>query len=531
MHVIRQEQEPAGALDSRILSRRLMDTDSYKVSHWQMLDDDTEVIYSHLCARVGAKYDRTLVVLAQYHLLLLEEEFINGRSFEYMKTRMAHHFLSDEMFNAEEFSYLMETYGGRLPVRIKMVPEGTLVPAGEVILTIENTDPRCGWLTNYLETRLSRMYYAMTVATVSHRVMELCYNALLDSGGSISSDLPFMLHGFGSRGVGAEITAAIGDAAHLATGFLGTDTLVAIPLIEEVYGDSHEGLCYSVPATEHSIMTQYGRTTALYAEDVAAGTVASANVDGVEYTDTGEYRVMKNLLATIPGHMILSVVIDSYDHNYFTTELASYFKEDILTRSGRTVFRPDSGDPVSTVLQVLENLYGVFGGVVNADGFQVLDTKVRVLWGDGIGPEGIADILEAMLEDGWAAENIVFGMGGHLLQKVDRDTQHFAFKCCARKAGGVWYGVYKDPVAGRNASNDGDADGSGYNKASFKGRLKLIQGKLGLETITEAHADYETATDVMETVFENGFVTRKCSFAEIRARVAEDFSDPGCYQE
>lgn len=201
---------------------------------------------------------------------------------------------------------------------------------------------------------------------------------------------------------------------------------------------------------------------------------------------------------------ILSVVADSYDI-YAFTEAVIARKDTILARDGRFVLRPDSitpthMTPATLTLALLEMLWDGFGGTETDKGYKVLDTHVRVLWGDGIDGDGIIDILEILENAGFAAENMVFGMGGGLLQKnIDRDTERFAFKCAGQIRSGEWYDISKEPL---------DA-----SKKSKSGRLALVvDEKEGFRTVKGPDAK-----DVLETVFLDGEVVKMYTLEEVRA--------------
>jgi nicotinamide phosphoribosyltransferase len=246
----------------------------------------------------------------------------------------------------------------------------------------------------------------------------------------------------------------------------------------DYYGASIDGLAYSVPATEHSIMTSLGKE--------------------------GELMLMANLFRDYPEG-ILSVVIDSYNYRDFIELMGTAFKEIIVNRKGKTVFRPDSGDPVSVSLEVIEGLAKNFGYTTNSKGYKELPAYIGVLWGDGIDYDGIRNILFALKNKGWASSNIIFGMGGALLQKVNRDIQRFAFKSSAQERDGVWYDIFKEPL-----------DSS---KVSKRGKLKLSKNSEGhFFTVKDNSDDY---TDLLETVFENGEIKKEYTFDEVRKNAAE----------
>ena len=279
-------------------------------------------------------------------------------------------------------------------------------------------------------------------------------------------------------------SAEIGGAAHLVN-FLGTDTVPAIMLLAEYYNAGNvEGIAYSVPATEHSIMTALGKD--------------------------GEATVVANLLKEYPTG-ILSVVADSYDiYNFVDNIVGKQFKEQILARDGVFVVRPDSVDPThptpeALMVRIFDSLWNAIGGITNAKGYKVINPKVRVLWGDGIDRVGIHKILEATKNAGYSIENIAcFGMGGGLLQKVNRDTQRFAFKSCAQKRGGVWFDIQKQP--------------KDTTKTSKKGKLKLV--KLNGQYKTVGINEYPELADEMVTVFENGELVKEYTLEEVRKNAA-----------
>ena len=240
----------------------------------------------------------------------------------------------------------------------------------------------------------------------------------------------------------------------------------------------------SVPATEHSIMTLYG--------------------------SEGEKDIFRHVLQAYPEG-ILSCVSDSYDifravSEYWGTEL----KEEILNRNGRLVVRPDSGDPVMTLLKVYELLFEKFGYTVNSKGYKVLPTQIRVIQGDGVDYDSIKVIYEALKSDGIAAENLVLGMGGALLQKVNRDTQKYAMKCSHAEVNGKVIEVKKSPT---EMNEKGEIVKS--FKTSKAGRLKLINENGVFKTVKE---DTSFAADLLQTVFENGEMKNTTTFEAIRER-------------
>lgn len=455
------------------------ETDGYKPSHGWMLQDDTQVVYSYMEPRLGAQHDFVQVIGTQFTLLeYLEGVRVTLDDIYRAKAMFADYFGNDKIFNEAGWTYIATALGGRLPLKIKAVPEGTCVPVGNVIFTVENTDENCAWLTNYVESLLTHIWYPTTVATVSRSVRMMIERILTETGCGLEG-ADFMLHDFGYRGATSNEAAAIGGFAHI-TNFLGTDTIVAMVLAKNYY--NHIGpAAFSVPASEHSVMTALGQGN--------------------------DITVLDQLLEKFPTG-ILSVVADSYDIYKFTQAVCDR-KDKILARDGKFVLRPDSvtstdNTPESLTLQLVSMLHATFGGTKNEAGYVTLNPKVGVLWGDGIGPDGIEKILNTLKWAGFAADNMVFGMGGGLLQRnIDRDTERFAFKCSAQKRNGEWLDIQKNPL---------DA-----SKKSKAGRLALVKGEDGmLTTVVGPRED-----DILETVFLDGEVTKTYTLEEIRARAAE----------
>lgn len=462
----------------------ILRTDSYKLNHWNQYPQDSEGIYSYFEARNGAEYPYTvffgLQALIEKYLTLGVTQPMVDRAQELTDAHMG-----PGMFNRAGWEHIVSEHGGRLPLRIKAVPEGTRVPNSNVLMTVENTDPACFWLPNALESLLVKAWYASTVATLSTATIEMV-GQYLDATGGDRAGLGFMLHDFGYRGASSEETAESGGAAHLISS-RGTDTLVGMQFARDYYDADLATLGFSVPATEHSVMTARGRD--------------------------GEFEVLDQLLANYPTG-ILSVVADSYDIYKFVDVLRSTKQTEILHRDGTFVVRPDSitaahGSPQALVVEILWRLWNGFDGMQqknqgkNEKGFMVLPPQVRVLWGDGIDPAGIEKILQACKQQGFAAKNLVFGMGGGLLQKVNRDTQRFAFKASGIKRAGEWSDIQKSPLD--------------QTKASKPGRLKLIGGEgAGYATVAEdANPDRK---DELVTVFENGEQLNRTTFDEVRER-------------
>ena len=231
----------------------LLRTDSYKITHWKQYPPGTDGIYSYFESR-GGMFPDTVFFGLQYYL----KAYLKGSRFTLADIADADVFCAahfgQSLFNRDGWTRLYNRHQGRLPIRIKAVPEGTAVHTGNVLLTAENTDPEFPWLTNYLESLLVKVWYPITVATLSRGIKKTILGFLQRTGDP--SLLPFKLHDFGYRGVSSEETAGIGGAAHLLN-FRGTDTLAGIVFLREFY--HAKGMPgFSIPASEHSTMTAWG---------------------------------------------------------------------------------------------------------------------------------------------------------------------------------------------------------------------------------------------------------------------------------
>jgi nicotinamide phosphoribosyltransferase len=411
---------------SSILSNPILNTDSYKASHYLQYPPEATGMFSYIESR-GGDYDRTLF----FGLQMIIKEYlcrpITSAMVDEAKAFFAAH---GEPFNEGGWRYVIEQYDGYMPIRIRSVAEGSVVPTHNVLVTIECDDSQVFWLASYLETMLLRVWYPITVATQSWHLRAMIARYLKETSDDITQ-LPYKLHDFGARGVSSAESSAIGGAAHLVS-FMGSDTVLGVIAANRYYNEHMAG--FSVPAAEHSTVISWGRER-----------------------ETDNYRNTIRQFGK-PG-AIVSVVSDSYDLFAALDMWGSVLKQAVIESGATVVIRPDSGEPLEIVSQTLSALDNSFGSRLNSKGYRVLN-HVRVIQGYGISPKSIDSILAAIRDAGYAADNIVFGMGGALLQRVDRDTQRFAMKCSAIRLGSEWQGVCKDPVT--------DA-----GKRSKKGRLTL----------------------------------------------------------
>lgn len=448
-------------------------TDSYKVSHHVQYPPKTTKVYSYFESR-GGEYEETCFFGLQYFLKrYLQGARVTHDLIDDAEAFFLQHFGRADLFNRAGWAHMVDKHGGTFPVSIRAVLEGTVVPTRNVLMTVENTCPDCFWVTNYLETLLVQVWYPTTVATLSRSIKALIGDYLEKTGDP--AGLPFKLHDFGFRGVSSVESAGIGGAAHLVN-FMGTDTMQALAVARDYYRCPMAG--FSIPAAEHSTITAWGRER--------------------------EGDAFANMVERFGGGPLYAVVSDSYDIHAAVRDLwGGRLREKVLGAKGTLVVRPDSGDPAETVLGVVSALGHAFGSEVNSKGYKVLNPKVRVIQGDGVDPASIGEILGTLMDAGWSADNVAFGMGGALLQKLNRDTCRFAFKCSYVEAGGEGIDVFKQPV--------GDP-----GKNSKRGRLKLVkEPQGGFRTIPAGHAEFQ---DELVEVYRDGELLRDQKFDEIRQR-------------
>lgn len=453
----------------------IWDTDSYKYSHATMYPEGTHYASATIEARAAlGTIDEIVFFGLQVELAKLAEVTITHDMIDEAEEFLTNHGLT---LYLEGWRHIADTHAGKLPIRIDALPEGTIVKPGVPQARIENTDPKLWWLPSFLETRLLRaVWYPSTVASRSRAAVRMIADAMRITDGT-TEGLMFKLHDFGARGASSKETAGLGGAAHLVNSW-GTDTVSGLVIARNYYGASMAG--YSIPATEHAVMTAQGRE--------------------------GEKDVFKRILEQNPTGLI-AMVSDSYDlMNAVRSYLGKDLRDIIMAREGTLVVRPDSGDPEEIVPDVIEALMGAFGSTTIETGYRLLPDQVRVIQGDGVSLESLPGIMDAMMRRGLAIGNIAFGMGGGLLQAVTRDDFGYAMKTNALYVNGNWRDVFKDPKT---------ANGT---KTSKKGRQGAILTEEGLvarrvETIPAGH-------DALETVFENGEIKVVHTFDQVRERAA-----------
>ena len=454
-------------------------TDSYKFSQFLQYPKGTEYISSYIESRGGE--DESVFFGIQAFIMDYLLTPVTMKDVDRAEKIITAHGLP---FNRAGWEIVVNKFGGLMPIEIQAVPEGTVMGTKNVQVQIVNTDPRMAWVTSYIETILLRgVWYPSTVATKSRKLKKVIAQYLHETSDvPVMDQLPFKLHDFGARGASSGETAILGGMGHLVN-FMGTDTFEAIEGVMAYY-NTDEVVGYSIPASEHSTITSWGREN--------------------------EAKAFENIIDNFAGEgKIYACVSDSFDIYAACEDIwGEQLKDKVINSGGTLVVRPDSGNPVTTPVNVIEILANKFGTEVNSKGYKVLPSYIRVIQGDGINEKSLVEILELMRTRGFSTENIAFGMGGGLLQAWDRDTLRYAMKASAIKIdGGNWEGFAKDPITDKG-------------KKSKEGRLGLIEqcgiGSCGYVTVTEDTANEKG--NVLRTIFKNGKLLVEDNFQDIRKR-------------
>lgn len=462
----------------------ILRTDSYKQSHFLQYPPNTTNITSYIEAR-GLDlrlFDSNAEVVFFGLQAFLKEYMLDPITKADIDEAEAFVKQNGEPFNRQGWDYIVNQHGGNLPLFIAALPEGTVTLPGVPLVQVCNSDTNVPWLTSFVETELLRgVWYPTTVASLSREVKKVIAKYLRETADNLSG-LPFKLNDFGARGVSSSESSMLGGMAHLVN-FMGGDTLEGAYAARRYYGA--DMAAYSIPASEHSTITSWGKDN--------------------------EVLAFKNMLTQFggPGKLV-ACVSDSYDlynacNNLWGTEL----KQQILDMGGTLVVRPDSGDPVQVTLDVVEILGEKFGYTFNNHGYKVLNPAIRIIQGDGVNITSIGHILENYKSHGWSADNIAFGMGGGLLQQVNRDTLKFAMKANQINfADGTHAPVFKDPV-------------TDPGKASKKGAqvvLKSEQGFLYAKPFDEVDPITRVFNNKLEVIYVDGQLVNEQTFDDIRKR-------------
>ncbi len=462
------------------MTNLILATDSYKQSHFLQYPPATRRVSAYVESRTNDFADRVLFFGLQAFLNDYLTRPVSAADVAEAADLCAAHGVP---FNRAGWDIIVKDHGGLLPIEISALPEGSLAPTSVPLVQVVNTDDRLPWLATWIETALLRgIWYPTTVATLSWQCKRIIYAGLVKSSDDPMGQIPFKLHDFGARGVSSAESAALGGMAHLVN-FMGSDTMEALLFARRHYDADMAG--FSIPAAEHSTITSWGRAR----EEAAYANMLT------QFGGTGK---------------TVAVVSDSYDLDRAVADIwGGSLAGQVRGAGGTLVVRPDSGDPVTTPLRTVATLWDKFGGTVNGKGFRVLDPCVRVIQGDGMTIDSIARLVTAMLEGGWSIDNIAFGMGGGLLQHVNRDTLRFAMKANAMMAnetkdgGGVWHDVFKQPA-------------TDVSKSSKAGRQAVVSVDGTMKALRLD--DLGTRENLLQPVYRNGAILRRDDFIAVRER-------------
>lgn len=459
----------------------LISTDAYKFSHPFMVESNVTKLTSYIEARNGSPIT-----------------FFGLQAF--IKEYLQHPFSMDDINEAEEFAqsayipfhremweYFLDKYDGYLPIKIQALKEGTTLSSGNVVVQISSTDEKYPQIISVVETPLLRsIWYPSEVATISRNIKVLIKRYLEKTSDADPKELMAVrLNDFGARGASSQETAGIGGLAHLIN-FLGSDTVEAIKPAIHYYNHNLKTdgpVLISVPATEHSVTT----------------------INGPE----GEADFVSRTLKKFEKSPFVSIVGDSYDFDNFVTNIiGKQLKPQIDNGTSTAVVRPDSGIPEEIVPHTAEMIDASYGSTINSKGYKVLNPKVRIIQGDGININSIEKILDALIARGYSAENVIFGMGGMLLQAPMRDDHSWAMKTNEAVINGTVHFVQKKPK-------------TDLKKSSKAGRQAVVKVNGEFMTIPEANLPTpDTAShgvvNYLEDVWDTGHFIRTQTLNEIR---------------
>lgn len=460
----------------------LLRLDSYKFSHPYAYPENIIGMSSYGEARV----ERSTKIVAfnmQYLLSRYFQDPITMADIDIAEAFALKHF-GRKLFRRATWERIVKEFGGLLPITIRAVPEGTVLGGGLPIYSVTAFGRDFFWLSSGVETILQRgIWYGSTVASMDYAIKKDIKQRYEQAGAE--SPVEFALHDFGGRGVTCAEQAEIGGAAHLVN-FMGSDTVEGILSMNHYY--DCEMAAFSVYATEHSVECSFGRSP------------------------EQELEYLRHQLHQAPPGSIISIVIDGYDVYRAAEQLCtSPLKEEIIASGVKVVFRPDSGDMMETVPRILKLQEAAYGHTITKNGYKKIN-YVGIIQGDGVDHLAIRSLLGKLMANGYSPDNVIFGSGGALLQKVNRDTFKFAQKASAVLFEGddKWTGIAKDPI-------------TDPGKKSKEGVLTLVRSKMTGELMA-ARLDQgpldESWEDLHKLVYHNGQLYNETTLAEIRARAA-----------
>ncbi|WP_459212284.1 nicotinate phosphoribosyltransferase [Aquimarina rhabdastrellae] len=479
----------------------LLLTDGYKLGHKEQYPQGTTKVYSNWTPRKSRIKGINEVVFfgLQYFIKEYLIKQFDTAFFQQPKALVTTEYKRyvDQYLGVDyDVKHIEDLHDlGYLPIEIKALPEGSIVPIRVPMFTIVNTKPEFFWLTNYIETLISNIIWqSCTSATIALEYLKILKQFALETDKDNIDFVQWQGHDFSMRGMSGTESAILSGMGH-ALAFSGSDTLMVSKTLEEYYNADifKEVVIGSVNATEHSVMC------------------AGSKDDEIE--------TFKRLLKTYPNG-ILSVVSDTWDLWKVLTQYLPELKEEILNRDGKLVIRPDSGDPVAILCGcdhenaiiakgVIELLWDEFGGYVNEQGYKVLNPKIGAIYGDSITLERAQQICEQLKQKGFATTNVVLGIGSFTYQYNTRDTFGFAMKATYVEINGEGRAIFKDPI-----TDDG-------TKKSAKGliQLKRENNKIVLKDECSIAEEKE---GILKTVFKNGKLIRETSLKEVRNNIQKE---------
>lgn len=480
----------------------LLLTDGYKVDHRRQYPTGTTLVYSNWTPRKSRLDGVNEVVFfgLQYFIKKYILEDFETHFFKQPKEkvlaqyeRRINNYLGENQVGTKHIADLHDL--GYIPMVIKALPEGAIVPMKVPMFTMYNTLPDFFWLTNYFETLVSAMVWMPCTSATLARQYRLILDKFAHETSSVPEFVDWQGHDFSMRGMAGIEASLISAMGHL-TSFTGTDTIPAIEVLEDYYkADSDRELIGgSVSATEHSVMCM--------------GTIED------------EIGTFRRLICDVYPKGIVSIVSDTWDLWKVLTNYLPQLKEEILGREGKVVIRPDSGDPVDIICGnpngktdherkgVVELLWETFGGQTNEKGFKELDPHIGAIYGDSITTARATQICERLKAKGFASTNVVLGIGSYTYQYNTRDTFGFAMKATYGEVNGVGREIFKAPI-----TDDG-------TKKSAKGLMK-VEKKNGVYTLQDQVSWEQEKEGELKEVFRDGKLLIDQTLNEIRGRVKE----------
>lgn len=482
--------------------------DFYKICHKNMYPKNMSKLYSIWVPRSNKYFEKNTEVIwfglqafiKKYLIENFNDNFFNrdlNKVLEEYKTYIGNTFQANP--ETEHFEKLHKL--GYLPIEIKALEEGTKVPYKIPCMTIENTHEEFAWLTNFLESIIScSLWSPTTCATLAYE-----YRKIIESYIKKTSDnFKWRSVGCGDfsyRGMSSNESALSASAGFL-TSFTKTSTIPVLPYLNKYYKAdvTKEILGNWSASVEHSC------TTSNFA------------IDGNE-----EEFFVKMCTEIYPSGNF-SFVCDSYDYFNFINRILPKYKEIILSRNGCINIRPDSGDPEKVIcgdsssldelerIGTIESLWNTFGGSVNSKGFRVLDSHIKIVYGDSITLERCESICKRLMVMGYSVENVIFGVGSYSMQYLTRDTQGWALKATYAVVDGKEIEIYKDPKT--------DSDSI---KKSLRGKVVVIKNDDGQLNVIDRLCNNEyiehSKENMLQTVFKNGKILRETSLKEIRSKI------------